>query len=92
MDLSLQSVVRRNDALPSAPVDEEMVVLHLEHGSYFGFDAVGRRVWELLEQPSTVLKLCERLLEEFDVDESTCRSDVLGYVAELRNAGLVTVS
>jgi len=59
------------------------------HGLYYGLDAVGGRIWQLLDTPRTVGDICIALGEEFEVDDETCRADVLGFVADLVERGIV---
>ena len=68
---------------------DETVMFHPDVGKYFALDAVGSRVWELLERPATVDELCARLTAEFDVDAATCAEQVLALVADLRASQLV---
>ena len=84
-------VVRHPDMI-SAEMDGEVVMMSIERGEYFGIGGVGTRAWELLEQPTTVDRLCAVICEEFDVDEATCHKDILGFANELLTLGLVQVS
>jgi len=85
------SVVRRHPDLPYRVVDDEVVMLDLDQGKYFGLDSVGSRIWELAEQPVSVGDLCTRLLEEFDVSAEQCLEDVLGFLEQMVEHELVEV-
>lgn len=67
----------------------ETVILHKDSGEYFGLNAVGSRIWELLQPQSTLEGLVAALAEEFAADQSTIESDVRQLLAELVRAGLV---
>ncbi len=60
-------VVARRPEPVTAPVDEELVMLVPRQSLYFALDPIGRRVWELLEQPQAVSALCSALEDEFEV-------------------------
>ena len=61
----------------SSKIDEEVILMSFEADSYFGIDPVGSRVWELLsKQPASIQELVQILVEEYEVDEETCRKDV----------------
>lgn len=75
----------------TTPLDDELALLNLDTGKYYGMDQVSRRIWELIEQPQAVSALCEQLLTEFEVDEVTCRQEVLHFLQELADANLVEV-
>lgn len=53
---------RADGMISTELADGELVVLSLEDGMYYGLNAVGARVWTLLEQPRTVRELQESLL------------------------------
>ena len=90
MEITLQTELRRGDEILGARVDvDNAVLLSVADGLYFGLDAVGGRIWELLDTPRTVGEICTALGEEFEVDDETCRADVLGFVAELMERGIV---
>jgi len=90
-DLTLESVVARRAEPLTAPVDGELVMLDPRRSRYFGLDAVGHRIWELLESPRSVEALCSELQGEFDVDAESCQGDVLVFLGQLAEAELVEV-
>jgi hypothetical protein len=83
-------VVRRGEPLTAA-VDGELVMLDVQSSRYFGLDAIGNRIWDLIAQPRSVGDLCEMLQTEFDVPGETCRADVLAFVKQLEEAELVEI-
>ena len=58
-------------------------------GRYYGLNAVASRIWELLDSPKTIAQLCAQLSEEFEVDAQTCEAEVLKFVQDLIDNGLV---
>ena len=90
--LAPETVVGRSRDHVSCRVDDETVLMHLETGKYFGYDPVGTRVWELLEEPMAISALCQRLVGEYaDVDLDRCTGDVIAFLQELVGEGLVSV-
>jgi hypothetical protein len=89
MNLS-DRVLSRNGDIIYAPVgDEQAVMLSIETGRYYSINAVGRRVWELLERPRALAELRAAISEEFDVDAAACEADIVDFVRELMNNGMV---
>ena len=82
-------MIQRSGLPLSAAVDGEVVMFHPERGAYFSLGDVGSRVWELVEQPVTMDEVCRILVEEYDVDPETCRTEVEAFVSQLLEAGLV---
>ena len=68
----------------------ETVLLNLESGVYYGLDAVGTRVWQLLMQGYTIASVRDTMIEEYDVAPDVLNADVMRLVGELRDRGIVT--
>ena len=85
-----QTLVRQEEILASV-MEDEVVMMNLQTDSYYGTNAVGTRIWELLEQPLTVAELCQRLQEEFEVDDETCQQDVLPFLEKIIDEKLVRI-
>ena len=69
----------------------ESVLLNLGSESYFGLDEVGTRMWAALTTAPSIEAAYQDLLEEFEVDAETLRSDLSAFIARLAQAGLVAV-
>ena len=73
----------------SASLEDEAVVLHLKDGCYYGFNPVGARIWNLLEQPRTVGEIRDILLEEYEIQPQPLEEDLQRLLAELAERGLI---
>jgi len=89
MPVEMHSVVMRVEDLMSTPLDEEIVILNMVKDHYVGLDETGRAVWDLLAEPRRVDELCELLSREFDATPGEIAADVLPFLEELREEGLV---
>ena len=67
----------------------EVVLLNLQSGVYYGLDAVGSRVWQLLMESRGIDEVCATLLDEYEVSADTLRGDVERLIGELTDKGLV---
>ena len=70
------------DAIASA-VGDETVILQLKNGAYFGLDAVGTRIWELLKEGLSPTAICARMEQEYDVAPDVLEADVRRLLGEL---------
>ncbi len=84
------TVVRSPDQV-SGDLDGKVVLLSIENGQYYNMNEVGSRIWALLEQPMTVAELIDRLLSEFEVERSTCETEVAAFLGQLRKDNLLKV-
>jgi len=71
-------------------VGEELVMLDLVSGTYFGLDPVGMRLWELLQEGKSLRQVCDTMIEEFDVSRDVLEQDVLALVRDLVDKKLVS--
>lgn len=75
----------------SAAVDGEIVALNASSGVCFGLDAIGSRVWSLIQQPTTIEDICAVLGREYDVSADVCLTDVTDLLQQLLAEGLAVV-
>ena len=73
-------------------LDGEAIVLNLETGVYYGLDPVGARIWSLLQEPIRVEQICQKLLDEYDVDRTACHEDLLALLEGMADSGLIQVT
>jgi len=70
----------------------ETVLLNLESGVYYGLDAVGTRVWQLLMQGCTIASVRDTMIEEYDVAPDVLNADVMRLVGELRDRDVIVAA
>jgi len=70
-------------------VGEELVLLDLERGIYYGLDPVGARMWQLLASGSSIETVVEAMLDEYDVEREQLQADLESLAKELREHGLL---
>lgn len=91
LPISKRSVVTAAKEQVSCDLAGEAVILNLESGVYFGLNKLGARVWSLIQEPTTVQKVHEVLLDEYDVEPERCERDLLALLQKLLEAGLLEV-
>jgi hypothetical protein len=72
-------------------VEDEAVLLNLDDGNYYGLNAVGARMVELLQEGANIGTAYRTLLEEYDVEAERLRRDLEQLIGEMQTQGLVTV-
>ncbi len=87
--VTLASRFRIPSDVLSRDLSGEMVLLHLNSGTYFSLDPIGTRVWQILQEGRPLPHVLTTLLEEFDVDEASCRADLVRLLSELCEHGLL---
>lgn len=69
----------------------EAVLLDLASETYFGLDDVGTRIWQLLQDHGSLRTVYDTMLNEYDVEPARLEDDLLTHVAQLADAGLITL-
>jgi Coenzyme PQQ synthesis protein D (PqqD) len=90
--LSLRSIVQWRKTPISASVNDEVVILSVERGSYYGLDDIGSEIWHQMENPVRVDALSENLSAKYDADRNTIERDVLALLENLVAEGLISVT
>ena len=75
----------------SSDLGGEVAILDLKAGVYYGLDAVGARIWSLIQEARTVNEIRDILLEEYEVEPEHCERDLLALLRRLADEGLVEV-
>jgi len=70
-------------------LDGESVLLNLQSERYFGLDATGTRMWELVTSEPSVGVAFEKLLAEFEVEPEALRSHLNELLSGLVENGLL---
>ncbi len=87
--ISLRTIVVAGSEQVSTRLDDEMVLLELKKGTYYGLNSVGTMIWEMVQKPQSVEAICRAVLKEYSVEPETCKRDVLRLIEEMEAAGLV---
>lgn len=83
------SVVPSSDVVES-PVGDELVLLHLGNGTYYGLDVVGTKVWTLLRSGLTADAIYDEVSRTFDVAREIVRADIDKLFEQLLEQGIVS--
>jgi hypothetical protein len=86
------SLVRRATDQIACDMGGETVILDLKSGTYYGLDILGARIWTLIEQPASVSSIRAAIVADYDVDDATCERDILMFLKQMQEAGLVEIA
>ena len=70
-------------------INGESFILNVQSERYFGLNAVGTRIFELLTQSASIGSAFEQTRLEFDVDVETLQIDFDRLIGELLQQGLL---
>jgi Coenzyme PQQ synthesis protein D (PqqD) len=81
---------RTHDML-STELDQEMVLMSIDAGAYYGLAGPARSIWEKLEKPLTFSALVDQLVLEYKVTPEACAADLQGFLGQMEREGLLRV-
>ena len=67
----------------------EKVMVDFELGKYFMIKGVGNDIWEMLADDVVVADIMDKLLQEYDVTVEQCEKEVLDFLTNLENFGII---
>ena len=82
-------LIRRTGSLMESPLGDELVGLHVDQGACYGFNPTAARVWQMLEEPTPLSELRERLLAEYRVDPETCDRELMALLKQFEDHRLI---
>ncbi|MDW7755892.1 MAG: PqqD family peptide modification chaperone [Brevefilum sp.] len=91
MSIQLESVITKNENIFSGQIDDELVMVSIDSGSYYVLNSTALRIWELLESPLSISEICDKLIKEYEIDPQACRTEVVKFVKLLEEKQIITV-
>ena len=88
--LGSSTVVAARDQV-SCDLGGEAAILDMKSGIYYGLDAIGAQIWNLIQEPKTVDEVAAAILEEYDVETDRCQQDIVALLQDLAAHGLVEI-
>lgn len=77
------------DTVIAQTIAEEMVILDLEAGTYFGLDPIGARIWELVADGASFDAVIDQMMAEYDVSRERLEQDIDALMTKLLENRLV---
>lgn len=86
------SKVRMKRKMNVTELSDEKVMVDFQTGKYFMIKGVGNDIWEMLgEEKISVSEIIQKILDEYDVDEDTCKEQVFDFLNQLEGLGIIAV-
>ena len=89
--LNLDSIVQRDPDVIAAEADQDLVMVSIENGAYYGVSDVAREIWEAIERPIKISDLIDDLTATYNVDRSSCEEQTLSFLESLLSEHLLQV-
>jgi hypothetical protein len=91
-ELKPSTVFRHRGDVRYRIIDEEAVVVRQEAGEVLGLNETAARLLDLIDAKRKVSDLIDAMAEEFAIDRTPLEKDVMKFLKELLDAGLIEES
>ena len=90
--LTISSQVVATTQQVSAELVDEVVILSLQTGEYYGLDPIAADIWSLIQEPRSVSEVRDALLARYEgVTAEECEQQVLALLEEMVKLELVEI-
>jgi hypothetical protein len=79
----------QNKEIVQSKIGEEVVMLDMESGFYFGLNSVASVIWGLLAEGICFDKLIDQLMAQFDVERALCEADTLELLEQMLDKNII---
>lgn len=82
--------LRPSTAVRASVSSDGLVLLDIDGGVVLASNAIGARIWQLIEHQHTAQEIAGRLVEDYGIPVERAQRDVVAFLAALLGRGLVT--
>ena len=79
----------QNKAIVQSKIGEEVVMLDMESGFYFGLNSVASVIWGLLAEEIGFEKLIDQLVAQFEVARPVCEADTQELLDQMLEKNII---
>ena len=72
-------------------IDGELILVHMERGTYYSTDEVGADIWGMIESQCSLPEICDALQSKYDAGPEEIADAVSSFIARLEAEDLVSV-
>ena len=79
----------QNKAIVQSQIGEEVVMLDMESGFYFGLNSVASVIWGLLVEGIGFETLIDQLMAQFEIERSICEADTQELLDQMLDKNII---
>ncbi|MBC7813834.1 MAG: PqqD family protein, partial [Burkholderiales bacterium] len=81
--LSENTIVVAGKEQIATEMGDDVVILGLKTGAYYGLSEVGASIWKAIQQPISISQIREVIMDEYEIDADQCTQDILELLERL---------
>src|SRR5262249_40672874 len=86
------TVISRSPSVLTADIDNETLIMRIEHGDYFSLNCVGSDIWRRLESPCCFSDLVNQLAADYDATKVSIATDVHALLSRMAVHDIVALA
>jgi hypothetical protein len=86
-----EDMLTRNTEMLSTELDQDIVLMNIDAGAYYGLAGTARSIWEKLATPMTFSALVGMLVDEYEITPEAVAADLQGFLGKMERKGLLHV-
>jgi len=90
-NLAPNCVIQREPNVIAAEADQDLVMVSIENGFYYGVSNVAREIWDSIDEPKKISDLVDELSTKYNVDRCSCEEQTLSFLEDLLRENLLRV-
>lgn len=88
-DINENTILNRKADQIFSEVDGEVVMLNMTNSEYYNLNMIGSQIWKLIEAPTRLKDLTDKLIDIYDVSAEDCTLEINSFISELNTLGLI---
>ena len=89
MEIDPKKIYVRASEIIYSHTGTDVFMMSIENDEYYGANEIGARIWTLLEEPIIVGQIYHHLLQEYHIDEETCKKETQDFLVSLLEKNLI---
>lgn len=81
----------QNKEVIQSRIGDEIVMLDVESGFYFGLNSVASVIWDMMKKEVGLEFMIQELMKKFDIDRATCELDTLELLNQMVEKKIIRV-
>lgn len=89
--VTIESSVKAKKDFPSVDLGDEIALLNIENGRYYGLGVQGSFIWTLMQNNISIKELVSELVKKYEVDANMCEVQTIRFVNSLSDENLCDI-
>ena len=81
----------QNKEVIQSKIGDEVVMLDVESGYYFGLNSVASVIWDMMKERINLDTMVKLLMKEYDIDKETCEADTLELLEKMIEKKIIRI-